>query len=208
MARGDNAASSPPRRAGPSKAFSPESLLEDGQRSCRLRVTLLGEDANCHNNTSSRPDDFSGTTPGFTSSRRPTFPSSSASAYSAATAAVGGRNGSGPRPRTATAAGRTTSADVRDGFGVGLSSGIGTSTAGKRRPRSASSRFHTSPGRDLQRDTAERARRIAQAVSEGSGRGVEATMGRKADGVAGLPEGWAKAVDEESGHVYYYSDKR
>lgn len=197
--RGSNSPSSPPRRTG---RGSPEGLRRQGERSSGLVATRLGGDGNCHNDTSSgnRPGGSWETRPGFLSSTRPMFPSSSASSYSTIHGGSGSSS-SRQRPWTATAVCRTRAeawrnADIRDGFGTGLS-GAGasfSSATGKRRPRSASLRFHTSPGR-------ERARSRSQPAGD-------ERSGRKADGVAALPEGWAEAVDEESGHVYYYSDTR
>lgn len=221
-ARGSPAASSPPRRAGRSGPLSPESLRGHGERGGGPGATRLGDDGNNLDSRTRGLESYSETRPGFPSNNRPAFPPSSTFAAAAAAAAVSsGIIGSGrPRPRTATAAGRAgadawRNAGVRDGFGIGLYGGTsGTGPAGRRRPMSASSRFHTSPGRDRARETAERARRMAQAAAAGEGSGggdgggAAAGLGWKADGTAGLPEGWAEAVDEESGHVYYYSDKR
>lgn len=207
VVRGSSAASSSPRLIGRSKAFSPESLRGHEERSTEPRASRLGDDgSNTTNHSfSSRPGGFSHTRPGFLSGRRPTFPSCAGSFYSAASAVSRDNKSSRPRPRTATAASRTRAEAWRN---ADVGSGSGASAASKRRPRSASSRFHSAPGLDRVRDTAEWGTSSARAVGEGRGDGVAARMGRKADGVTGLPEGWAEAVDEESGHVYYYSDKR
>ena len=215
-ARGSNAASPPPRRAGRSKAFSPESLRRHEERASKVGASRRpggdGGSNNRHEFRSSRPGGFDDTRPGFLSGRRPTFPSSAGVSYSASKS--NSNSNSRRRPRTATATGRAKAeawrkADARDGFGTTLGSGSGADAAGKRRPRSAISRFHTSPGRDRARDSAsEQDPSGGHAIGEGSGGGVAAMMGWKADGVTDLPDGWAEATDEESGHVYYYSDKR
>eukprot|EP00903_Cladosiphon_okamuranus_P018731 g17241.t1 len=208
--RGRGAASSPPRHYGRSKAFSPENLRGHEERRTKPGASCLGHDGNNTNNHSFRswPEGFSDTRLGFLSGGRPTFLSSTGSFYSAAAANVNRDNSSSrPRPRTATAAGRARAEAWRNAD-VSSGSGSGTGAASKRRPRSASSRFHTSPGRDRVRETAEWGTSSAEAVGEGRSGDVAARMGLNVDGVTGLPDGWAEAVDEESGHVYYYSDKR
>lgn len=120
------------------------------------------------------------------------------------------RHTSRQRPRTATAAGRTRTEASLD---RGLRDGLGSAGAGnrKRRPRSASS-ICASPGRSRPvRETTGQARNggYPKAGGGGCGGGDDAGFGwEEADEKEGLPHGWSEAIDEETGHVYYYSDKR
>lgn len=184
---------------------SPESLQGTGER---RGTTLLGESRPEKEGNTGGQHDFSDLRPGFSGNNQPTLPSAlRASPSSRDRGSKAGRQ----RPRTATAAGRTSAGvwrgrDFCDGFGGGFSRGSGASAANRRRPRSASSRFHTSPSRSQGRETAERVPLENGFVDESGGRET-VSGGRRAES-RGLPEGWAEAVDEQSGHVYYYSEKR
>jgi len=149
---------------------------------------------------------FTDLRPGFSGNKQATLSSTFLHASTSPTA----RGGKAPRqrPKTATAAGRTRAEswrdrDLRDEIGGrgGFSRSSGASAASRRRPRSASSRFHTSTGRSRGRAQDE------EGVDNGGGDREDPGVSGQA-GSRGLPEGWAEAVDEDSGHVYYYSEKR
>lgn len=101
-----------------------------------------------------------------------------------------------PRSAAATAAAAVGSVLTKVWCGKDLDGGV----EGKPRPKSAFSRFATSPGRRrVRRPGGSGAKGRGKAGGEGAGRGEDASP---------LPEGWAEAVDEDTGHVYYYSEKR
>lgn len=152
-------------------------------------------------------EDSRGTSAALSPKRRPT----SSSCYSSIASMTNGKNGIRPRPATA---GVTTRAEwlrsrgSRCGYSTIATSRDGT--AGKCRPRSASSRLYTLPDQPGDNQTSQWARTGSANVGGGG------TVGNGGGGAGfgwevkrgGLPEGWAEAVDEESGHVYYFSDKR
>lgn len=151
-------------------------------------------------------EDSRGTRAVFSPKRRPT----SSSCCSSVESMANGRNG---RPRPATAGGNTRAEWRRIRGNRCGHNAIATGsdgTAGKYRPRSASSRLYTPPDQSGDNQTSQWARSGSTSV----GRGV--TVGHGGGGAgfgwgtekAGLPEGWAEAVDEECGHVYYFSEKR
>lgn len=78
---------------------------------------------------------------------------------------------------------------------------LGGGKEGKPRPKSASSRLSSSPGRRRVRAVGGRG------TKKGGGVGGESEKGVFEEKDC-LPEGWAEAVDEDTGHVYYFSDKR
>ncbi|CAN0286601.1 unnamed protein product [Ectocarpus sp. 8 AP-2014] len=152
-------------------------------------------------------EDSRGTRAVFSPKRRPT----SSSCCSSVASMANDRNGNRTRPATA---GGNTRAEWRRirGNRCGHSTiAIGSDgTAGKYRPRSASSRLYTPPGQSGDNQTSRWARSgstsVGGDVNVGHG-GGGAGFGWEAE-KAGLPEGWAEAVDEESAHVYYFSEKR
>lgn len=107
-------------------------------------------------------------------------------------------NPSSHRPRTASVAG-----SVGNARAGGRTRG---GTSGRPRPRSASSWFASSSS-EPSRSRGVRGR--ANTVETEMGAGGSDARGRpRRDGDDGLPDGWAQAVDEQSGHAYYYSEKR
>ncbi|CAM9266153.1 unnamed protein product [Ectocarpus sp. 12 AP-2014] len=158
-----------------------------------------------------RSDDWAGDSRGtravFSPKRRPT----SSSCCSSVVSMVNGRNGNRPRPATA---GGNTQADWRrirgNRRGHNTIATGSDGTAGKYRPRSASSRLYTPPDQAGDNQTSHWARSWNTSI----GGDVDVRHGGGGDGFgweaekAGLPAGWAEAVDEESGHVYYFSEKR
>ncbi|CAN0000658.1 unnamed protein product, partial [Ectocarpus sp. 12 AP-2014] len=158
-----------------------------------------------------RSDDWAegsrGTRAVFSPKRRPT----SSSCCSSVASMANGRNGNRPRPATA---GGNTRAEWhrirgnRRGHNTFATGSDGT--AGKYRPRSASSRLYTPPDQSWDSQTSQWARSgstsVGRDVNVGHG-GGGAGFGWEAE-KAGLPAGWAEAVDEESGHVYSFSEKR
>lgn len=102
-----------------------------------------------------------------------------------------------PRTAAASAAAAVGSALTEAWCGRDLGGGI----EDKPGPRSASSRFSTSPGRRRVRKAGgSRTKNGRRVNGEGEGAGCEEEDC--------LPEGWAEAVDEDTGHVYYFSEKR
>ncbi|CAM9186587.1 unnamed protein product [Ectocarpus sp. 4 AP-2014] len=152
-------------------------------------------------------EDSRGTRAVFSPKRRPT----SSSCCSSVASMANGRNGNRPRPATAGGKTRAEWRRIRgnrcDHDAIATSS---DGTAGKYRPRSASSRLFTPPDQSGDNQTSQWARSgntsVGGGVNVGHGGGGTG-FGWEAE-KAGLPEGWAEAVDEESGHVYYFSEKR
>lgn len=102
-----------------------------------------------------------------------------------------------PRTAAASAAAAVGSALTKAWCGRDLGGGI----EGKPRPKSASSRFSTSPGRRrVHRAGGSKTKKGSRVNGEGEGAGCEEEDC--------LPEGWAEALDDDTGHVYYFSDKR
>lgn len=102
-----------------------------------------------------------------------------------------------PRTAAASAAAAVGSALTEAWCGRDLGGGIG----GKPRPKSASSRLSSSPGRRrVRKPGGGGAKKVGRVVGEG-----EKGVFEEKDC---LPEGWAEAVDEDTGHSYYFSDKR
>ncbi|CAM9636326.1 unnamed protein product [Ectocarpus sp. 6 AP-2014] len=152
-------------------------------------------------------EDTRGTKAVFSPKRRQT----SSSCCSSVASMTNNRNGNRRRPATA---GGNTRAEWRRirGNRCGHST-IATGsdgTAGKYRPRSASSRLYTPPEQSGDNQTSQWARNgstsVGGDVNVGNG-GGGAGFGWEAE-KAGLPEGWTEAVDEESGHVYFFSETR
>ncbi|CBJ27708.1 hypothetical protein Esi_0083_0033 [Ectocarpus siliculosus] len=152
-------------------------------------------------------EDSRGTRAVFSPKRRPT----SSSCCSSVTSMANDRNGNRPRPATAggnTRAERRRIRGNRCGHNTIATGSDGT--AGKYRPRSASSRLYSPLDQSGDNQTSQWARNgstsVGGDVNGGHGGGGAGFVWEAEK--AGLPEGWAEAVDEESGHVYYFSGKR
>ncbi|CAB1112084.1 unnamed protein product [Ectocarpus sp. CCAP 1310/34] len=152
-------------------------------------------------------EDSRGTRAVFSPKRRPT----SSSCFFSVASMANGRNGNRPRPATAGGNSRAEWCRIRGNRCDHNIIATGSDgTAGKYRPRSASSRLYTPTDQSGDNQTSKWGGSGSTSV------GRDGTVGHGGGGAGvgweeekgGLPQGWAEAVDEESGHVYYFSEKR